>query len=127
MKSEVLVLVVVCSKYIVHQVIQFHAVTALTTKKQRQAETPMDKWNCNCYKGVNIQLLYKSSKSKWMEALHQNGHEYSDMSGTTTTTPLTMLLQKQSVLSVIDVNSYKWCELFNKVRYFVAIAVKVYQ
>ena len=49
-----------------------------------------------------MQLLYKSSKSKWMEKFHQNGHEYSDMSRTTTTTVLTILLQKQSVLSVID-------------------------
>ena len=57
-----------------------------TVEVEGQAETQMDRWNCDAYKGVNIQLLHKSSKQKGMEELHQNGHEYSDMSRRTTTT-----------------------------------------
>ena len=49
-------------------------------EKQRQAETQMDRCNCNnSYKGVNIQLLYNSLKSKVKE-------EYSGMSRIRTTT-----------------------------------------
>ena len=37
-------------------------------------------------KTARIQLLQQSAKPPWVEEFHQNGHEYSDMSRTTTTT-----------------------------------------
>ena len=70
----------------------------------------MDGWNCNSYEGVNIQLLYKTSKSKWMEELHQNGHKYSGMSRTMTKRPDSFLvIDWNNILHVlIDILRTAW-------------------